>query len=218
MRFVMAYSCGKDSTFALEEMINAGHTPIGLLVMTSSRLRRSFNHVANYELLQRYSEALGVPLMLCEGIRRHDAAAVEAKLLVAKEMGAEAVCGGDIAIDGVRAWNELRAKNAGLKAMFPLWGIDRESYMLKLLNRGYKCLITSIDTSLLPETLLGTYLDEAALDIMRKRNVDICGENGEYHSLVTDCPIFKRPVALELGQTRKLPRRSAFDPKAVGAR
>ena len=33
MKFVMSYSCGKDSTLALHRMAEAGHTPVCLLVM-----------------------------------------------------------------------------------------------------------------------------------------------------------------------------------------
>ena len=32
MQFVMSYSCGKDSTLALHKMVEAGHTPVALLV------------------------------------------------------------------------------------------------------------------------------------------------------------------------------------------
>ena len=33
MKFVMFYSCGKDSTLALHKMIEAGNEPIALIVM-----------------------------------------------------------------------------------------------------------------------------------------------------------------------------------------
>jgi len=31
-------------------------------------------------------------------------------------------------------------------------------------------------------------------------DVDACGENGEFHTLVTAGPLFRQPLALELGQ------------------
>ncbi len=35
MKFVISYSCGKDSTLSLHKMIAAGHTQVGLLVMVN---------------------------------------------------------------------------------------------------------------------------------------------------------------------------------------
>jgi hypothetical protein len=41
--------------------------------------------------------------------------------------------------------------------------------------------------------------------------VDPCGENGEYHSFVHDGPIFRRPVAFEIGETVYRPLRPAAE-------
>ena len=47
--------------------------------------------------------------------------AMEESLKKAVSMGAEVACFGDIDIEGNRKWAEERAKNANLKAVFPLW-------------------------------------------------------------------------------------------------
>jgi diphthine-ammonia ligase len=33
--------------------------------------------------------------------------------------------------------------------------------------------------------------------------VDPCGENGEFHTLVTDCPLFQTPISVSLMQKLK---------------
>ena len=33
MKFVMSYSCGKDSTLALHDMMAQGHEPVALITM-----------------------------------------------------------------------------------------------------------------------------------------------------------------------------------------
>ena len=47
MKFVMSYSCGKDSTLALHKMISLGHEPVALIVMFNEEAGRSFFHGAD---------------------------------------------------------------------------------------------------------------------------------------------------------------------------
>ncbi|MFR9011547.1 MAG: hypothetical protein ACLVI4_10690 [Anaerovoracaceae bacterium] len=41
-KFVMSYSCGKDSTLALHKMVAAGNVPVALIVMVNKNMDRSF--------------------------------------------------------------------------------------------------------------------------------------------------------------------------------
>jgi hypothetical protein len=45
--------------------------------------------------------------------------------------------------------------------------------------------------------------------------VDPCGENGEYHSFVHDGPIFRRPVAFEIGEIVYRPLLPALETQSV---
>lgn len=200
MKFVMSYSCGKDSTLALHKMIECGNEPVALIVMVNDEVDRSFFHGADYSMLQEYSKVLKLPLLLTptKGERYH--MAMEESLKKAMEMGAEAACFGDIDIESNRAWCEERCANAGLKAVFPLWHRDREENVYELVNLGYKCLMKSIKNTLLPKTILGKILDENVLCEMKACSIDICGENGEYHTLVVDGPIFENAITYQMGQ------------------
>lgn len=62
---VMSYSCGKDSTLALHKMVEAGHTPVALLVMFHEGQERSWFHGVDRPLLERIAAALELPLLLC---------------------------------------------------------------------------------------------------------------------------------------------------------
>ena len=50
MKFVLSYSCGKDSTLALHKMLEEGHEPVGLLVMVNQEAGRSWCHGVDTEL------------------------------------------------------------------------------------------------------------------------------------------------------------------------
>ncbi len=199
-KFVMSYSCGKDSTLALHQMMAAGHEPIALLVMFNQAAERSYFHGADARLLRAYEQALEIPLLCVPTSGEDYHLAMEKTLRQAKEMGAEAVCFGDIDIEGNRAWSTQRCINTGLEAVFPLWHAGRRENVAELLHLGYRCLIKSINNTLLPKSLLGRVLDEEVVRIMEECGVDVCGENGEYHTLTVDGPVFHRPIAYRLGR------------------
>ncbi|WP_076459462.1 diphthine--ammonia ligase [Limosilactobacillus caccae] len=201
MKFAMAYSCGKDSTLALHKMIAQGHTPVALIVMINQQVGRSYFHGADDQLLAAYSSALEIPLIRCQTDGTDYAVAFERGLAQAKAKGAVAACFGDIDLQQNRQWEEERCEHRGLAAVFPLWHCDRRQNVYDLLAHGYKCLIKSANTNLLPKTIAGKSLDEATIAVMKKANIDICGENGEYHTLVIDGPIFRRPLGVQVGQT-----------------
>ena len=211
MEFVMSYSCGKDSTLALHKMISAGHKPLALLVMADVASDRSFFHGADYSMLEEYSASLGLPLVLTPSRGEDYHLAMEASLEKAKEMGAAAACFGDIDIESNRAWSTQRCKNVGLEARFPLWHRDRAENVYDLIALGYKCLIKSVNNTLLPKDLLGRILDAGTVEIMRNCGIDICGENGEYHTLAMDGPIFKDPMPFKTGRILDFGQRSVIE-------
>ena len=199
MKFVMAYSCGKDSTLALHNMVEQGNKPVALITMVNEDAKRSFFHGADYDMLRAYSEALDIPVLITSTTGDKYHLAMENSLKKAASLGAEAACFGDIDIESNRKWSEERCRNAGVKSVFPLWHKDRSENVYDLIDLGYKCLIKSINNSLLPKELLGRIIDEEVIEIMKSCDIDICGENGEYHTLVVDGPIFHKPLEYETG-------------------
>ena len=112
----------------------------------------------------------------------------------AKEQGVELVCFGDIDIENNRAWGEERCRNVGLEAVYPLWHHDRQENVREVLELGYRCLIKTLDRRVLPRHLLGRVMDRAMVEEMTACGVDVCGENGEFHTIAVDGPVFHRPV------------------------
>lgn len=109
-------------------------------------------------------------------------------------MGATVCVFGDIDIPENRLWQEARCLAAGLEACFPLWQTPRDTIVKQVLEAGFKCLVKTVNAKLLPEDLLGKYLCPDVLKTMEKSGVDLCGENGEYHTLVVDGPVFVEPL------------------------
>lgn len=211
MRFVLSFSGGKDSILALHHMVSAGHEPVGLLVMVRADGERSWVHGMDQPLLEDVADALGIPLLPCRAGGDTYAADMERALREAKALGAEACAFGDIDIAEHRAWDEARCAAAGLTPCLPLWGRDRAENVREAVALGYRCVIKCIRNSVLPPSLLGRALSAETLAEMESYGVDLCGENGEYHTVVVDGPLFRRPVALHDRGTVQLEYVTAAD-------
>ncbi len=204
MKFAMSYSCGKDSTLALHKMLEQGHEAVCLIVMVNEAVGRSYFHGADRAMLERYSEALALPMIICPAEGAAYQTAFEQGLAKAKGLGAEAACFGDIDIEQNRRWEEERCKAAGLIACFPLWQRGREEIVYELICLGYQCLIKSVDRTVLPADLLGTPIDRKSVLAIKAAGVDVCGENGEYHTLAVDGPVFHKPLSFRMGDRIEL--------------
>lgn len=218
MKFAMSYSCGKDSTLALHKMLEQGHEPVCLVVMLNKAAGRSYFHGADPAMLECYSNSLALPMITCPADGESYASAFESGLKKAKTLGAEAVCFGDIDLEQNRQWEEERSLAAGLIPCFPLWQQEREEIVYELIRLGYKCLIKSINRTVLPMELLGKFLDRDSILTMKSAGIDICGENGEYHTLAVDGPAFYKPLAFETGDTIELGNYAVIDIVAVQPR
>lgn len=197
MKFVVSFSGGKDSMLALHEMVEAGHEPVALLVMYRQEAGRSWVHGIAPELLAAIGEALGIPLVRCDARAETYDQDVERALRRTQELGAEACVFGDIDTPRHREWDEARCASLGMDAILPLWKRNRVEAVRKTLDLGYQCLIKCIRNDILPESWLGQPLSHTHIDQMLALGADACGENGEYHTVVTSGPLFRRPVAVE---------------------
>lgn len=211
MKFVMSYSCGKDSTLALHKMVEQGHDPVCLLVMVKQEEARSWFHGADRALLSQYKRALELPMLVCPSEGENYHLAFEEGLRRAKDMGAQGACFGDIDIEGNRRWEEERCQAAGLEPFFPLWQCGREESVAELISLGYRCLVKSVDKSVLPLSLLGKEINSETVAVMKAAGIDVCGENGEYHTLAVDGPVFKKPLAFQTGRVLEFGSRAVIE-------
>ena len=77
---------------------------------------------------------------------------------------------------------------------------DRADNVYELIRLGYQCVIKSINNTLLPKSLLGKIIDAETVAVMKDCGIDICGENGEYHTLAVDGPVFHKPLPYRTGK------------------
>ena len=160
-------------------------------------------HEISIDLLRRQADAIGIPLSVLE----YDLAAPEEEFRSAmnrqmerfKDQNIAAALFGDLYLEELRKRREDNCRLQGIRAEFPLWGMDTRELLYEFIKQGFKSIVTCVDGSVLDETFVGRIIDESFIHDLPP-NADICGENGEYHSFVFDGPIFSKPVDFEIGR------------------
>ena len=200
MKVAISYSGGKESALSLYRVIKEGHEPLLLITTYNEDTGRSYSHGIDERLLKRVSEALCLPILIVKTGGEDYAKNFENALLKAKEIGAEGCVFGDIDIEGHRTWCSERCESAGISPLFPLWGEKREQIVHEFIGCGFSAAITIINTKLLSDDFLGQRLSKEVVQQIEACGADICGENGEYHTFVSDGPTFKQAVKFEFGE------------------
>lgn len=107
---------------------------------------------------------------------------------------------GDIAGESHRQWNERICARHGLAPVMPLWGESTLRLAEEFIACGGVARLVTVRPPLLDDTWLGATLDRALVEQLVAGGVDPCGEFGEYHTVVTNCPAFSSPLKLQSGR------------------
>lgn len=193
-KFVASYSGGKDSMLAIYRAIQMGMEPVALIITFNTDKKESWFHGVPEKILQEVSKSLNIPIRLIQTDGEDYAYKFEKELLFQKEQGVEVCIFGDIDIEEHLEWCKKRCEVAGIKAFFPLWKEDRKVLVEEFIDRGFKANITVVDTTRLSEKHLGMCLCDETISSIVLEGADACGENGEYHTFVSDGPLFSYPI------------------------
>ena len=198
--FVASYSGGKDSALALHRAVQQGMVPQCLLVTYNTNLGRSWFHGIPEPLLELVSRSLNIPIRLIFTNGEDYQEQFIAALIEQKTLGAEVCIFGDIDIEDHLDWCTNICKQAGITPYFPLWQEPREHLVREFIAEGFIANITVVDTKRLSDKHLGMVLSEDTIASIASEGADVCGENGEYHSFVSDGPLFSFPIPIIKGE------------------
>lgn len=195
-RLGCSWSGGKDSCYALMQAMEEGHLPAILLNMMNENGKISRSHGLPESILQQQAAAMNLPLIATPTTWNDYQKNFVAVLNQARsQYNVNAMVFGDIDLQAHRDWEEMVCAKAGLEAILPLWQQNRRALVQKMLDAGIRTMIVSCNT-VMGETFPGQYLSPELIDRLEQLGVDACGENGEFHTVVVDCPLFKEPIQL----------------------
>ena len=203
-KVIVAWSGGKDSALALYEILKSdSYDVLELLTTVTKDYDRISIHGVRRVLLEQQAKALRIPLEEMFIMKGASDAEYEGELLKTlkrhRDNGVLSVVFGDIFLEDVRKYREQILAKAGMNGIFPLWKKGTKELALKFINRGFKAIITSVDSNVLGKDFAGREYDEKFLSDL-PANVDSCGENGEFHSFVYDGPIFCERIGFKKGE------------------
>ena len=184
----MLWTGGKDSCLAYYRAREAGYQVVALATFVPASGEEQFKAHPQAEM-RLQAEALGVPIHFLE-VKPPYRQGYQDRLRELREaLGLTAVITGDIdRVDGHPNWIADCCAEIGLEAVFPLWQEPRPALMAELLRRGLKVEISWLNHPALPRELRGRIIDSTLLteltEICSKVGIDLCGENGEYHTMV----------------------------------
>lgn len=199
-RCFCSWSGGKDSCLALYRALKAGAKIEVLVNMLVEDGERSRSHGLRSSVIQAQARAMGVRL---EGVATswgdYEAKFV-AMLKRLMERGLEVGIFGDIDLEAHLDWERKVCDMAGLSASLPLWQEDRVDMVREFHEAGFKTRIVSLRADSLPSDYLGQVFSMDMAEDFKGLGIDPCGENGEFHTVVTDGPCFLHPVELVPGE------------------
>ncbi|MEW6680839.1 MAG: diphthine--ammonia ligase [bacterium] len=201
MRTFTSWSGGKESMLSCyRARQNSGIEVTYLLNMVSEDGRFSRSHGIPSDLLKAQAEAIGIPILQRKTLWKTYEEEFKMAVLDLKGYGITAGIFGDIDLAGHRDWVERVCKEVGIKPILPLWKNEREELMLEFIRVGFKAIIVACNSNFLGKEWLGREIDQGLINDLKALPIDLCGENGEFHSFVYDGPIFKNPIEFIKGK------------------
>lgn len=196
MRVSCSWSGGKDSCYALMQSIKQGAVPAVLVNMMNENGKISRSHGLPVSLLGQQAEAMELPIVtVATSWKDYENSFVSTLQTTTTAYSTEAMVFGDIDLQAHRDWEEMVCRKAGIIALLPLWKRNRKELLLEMLDNGIETMIASCN-ALMGEDFLGRYLNYDLIDVLESMNIDVCGENGEFHTIVVNCPVFKNRLQL----------------------
>jgi uncharacterized protein (TIGR00290 family) len=193
---ISSWSGGKDSCLACYKAIQQGLKVEFLLNFISKEYKRCCFHGIERELLKLQAKLMELPLVQKEvsaDMQKYEEEFKEA-VTELKAKGIRKMVFGDIYLLDHMNWVERVCKDLEVEPIEPLWNISPVKIIEEFIDLGFKAIVVSCQADKFGKDFVGRLVDESLLAELESKNICPCGENGEFHTLVLDGPLFKREI------------------------
>lgn len=204
---IFNWSSGKDSALALYKILKEEKFEVtSLLTSINKEFQRISMHGVHVSLLEKQAESLGFPLIKMELPK--EPSMEEYREIIGRTMteiqsqGITHSIFGDIFLEDLKKYREDQLRSIGMEGVFPLWKINTTDLIREFLDLGFKTIVVCVNETYLDKSFAGRIIDEDFIKDLPE-NVDVCGENGEFHTFTFNGPLFKNPVEFEIGEIVK---------------
>jgi len=183
---------GKDSLYSIYLAEKLG-IPIDYLITFITTFNRPSGHLENINALKKIAEKMNKQLFIID-LKN----GVDGFINLLDRMNIDTLVSGDVFIEDHVKWLENICKKLNISIIEPIFHRSSLDILKEMMEEKFKAMIICIDNNILGEEWLGFILSKDTLDyfLSKNRNIDPLGENGEYHTLVLECPLYKNPVKL----------------------
>ncbi len=196
----MSWTGGKDSSLAFYDAEMLGYK-IECLVTFAWSDDRFLAHPLDFIQLQ--AKALELPHYVLKVEEPFDLSYEDAISSLKEKNGISMLVTGDIGeVAGHDPnWIGKRAARCNVQVLRPLWHKDRIELLNRLLALRFKVAFSCVKRPWFTDEWLGLELSPDLVERLRQMSertgLDICGEQGEYHTLVVDGPHFRKRIHIE---------------------
>lgn len=219
-RSAVLWTGGKDSALALYEARSAGYFIDRLVTLAPLNPEFLAHPIA---IMRAQARAMGLPHEVVEIASDAHAGYRSAFTRLRQQDGIAVLITGDIdLVEGMP--NFVRECCAGLdvEVVMPLWQRNLTKLMRKLIDANFEVIFTLVKQPWLTADWLGRRIGVESLQALEELHhatgMDVCGENGEYHTMVLNGPMFRERLTLELGTSKQTDQMAYLSVETIHAR
>ena len=204
MKAAALFSGGKDSLYATYLVEKKG-VAVDHLITLLPTLEGPSPHAENIEALKILAESMGKNFTIVD--LKREGAFIE----VLGSLDVDALVAGDVFVEPHVKFFEDVCSRVGLELLEPLYGRNSSELFDEIFGSGFKAFVTGVNLKFLEEELLGFVISEEtrAAFLSKIRDKDPLGENGEFHTLVLECPLYSKPFKLKSSE-KKVAKEMAY--------
>ncbi len=195
--YIASWSGGKDSCFACYKALKAGYKITYLINFISKEYKRVSFHGIESGLIKIQSELAEIPLYQKETTPDNYESEFKDAVRSLEHYGIKGMVFGDIYLEEHKQWAERVCNDLKIEAIEPLWERNTEELMQDFIQKGFQAVVISAQGRSVDKEWIGKTVNRDFVEYLKiNPEVDICGENGEYHTFVVAGPLFRGKIEI----------------------
>jgi ABC transporter with metal-binding/Fe-S-binding domain ATP-binding protein len=202
MRLAALWSGGKDSSYAAFLSMEEGHRIKYLVTMFPEQQDSWMFHWPAVELTKLQAEAVGIKQITQKTKGEKEKELEDLKRVLEKiKNEIDGVVSGAVASQYQKSRIDKICKGLGLESIAPLWQKSPGQLLREEIDSGFEIIIVGVFAEGFDKSWLGRKIDdkcfEDLIELSKKYGISCVAEGGEFETLVTNCPIFKKKIQME---------------------
>jgi uncharacterized protein (TIGR00290 family) len=190
--YCASWSGGKDSCLACYLAMKQGMKLSHLVHFD----RPNNLHGVDPAMIKLQADLTGIPMIqrkvASEDFEREFKKTIEELVM----SGTKGMVFGDIYLEPHKEWVDRVCYELGIEPVEPLWGMKTEDIIQEFLSIGFDTIVASGNQDLIDKKYIGQRMDREFIEYLKSKKLDVCGENGEFHTFVTRGPLFRGKIEI----------------------